>query len=93
MTEVLKSQGQLSPDRHQASRAIDTAVGILVGWRRSSTHAAFQELVSVSEKHAVPIFALAAALVALASRDADSQTANSAAQVAAAREWGVNYLL
>lgn len=93
MTEVLKRLDQLGPDRHQATREIDTAVGILVGWRRSSTHAAFQELVSVGERHGVPIFALAEALVSLASRDADNQTTDTAAQLAAAREWGVNYLL
>ncbi len=81
------------PGRQQASRALDTAVGILIGWRRCSTHAAFLELVSASERHEVPLFALAAALVTLASRDADRLPAGATARTAAEKEWGLTYLL
>jgi len=88
MTDRLENPTTSGSNRNETTRGIDTAVGILVGWRRCSTHAAFRELISVSEKHRVPIFALAEALVTLASRDADSQTTDSAAQLAAAKEWG-----
>lgn len=84
MTEGIKTE--LSPGRQESTRAIDTAVGILVGWRGFSTHSAFRELINVSERHRIPIFALAEALVNLASRDA--QPAGSTAQRAAEREWG-----
>jgi hypothetical protein len=93
MIESLASQRHLDPSRQQASRALDTAVGILVGWRRYSTYAAFRELLSASERHEVPLFKLASALVALASGGADSETGAGAARLAAEREWGLNYLL
>jgi hypothetical protein len=68
-------------------------VGILVGWRRCSTHAAFRELVAVSDRHDVPVFALASALVNLAGRDADGHGVGDAARRAAELEWGLNQLL
>lgn len=92
MTESLASQAQLNPGRKPDTRALDTAIGILVGWRRYSTHAAFRELIAVSERHRVPIFALAAALVSLAGREDDIK-GDIAAQLAAEREWGLTYLL
>jgi hypothetical protein len=92
MTESLASQVQLRPGRKPDTRALDTAIGILVGWRRYSTHAAFRELIAVSERHRVPIFALAGALVSLAGRD-DDVKGDIAAQLAAEREWGLTYLL
>jgi AmiR/NasT family two-component response regulator len=85
MIESLTSQTQFSPGRQPASRVLDTAVGILVGWRRCSSDAAFRELISASERHGIPIFALAGALVSLANRDADTQPAGTAAQLAAER--------
>jgi hypothetical protein len=93
MTESLVSRQQFSPNRREASRVLDTAVGVLVGWRRCSTCGAFRELLRVSERRRIPIFALADALVALASRGADTGAADSAARLAAEREWGLNYLL
>jgi hypothetical protein len=93
MTESLASQRHLDESRQQASRALDTAVGILVGWRRCGTHAAFRELLGASERHAVPLFKLASALVALASGENAAETGVSAARLAAEREWGLNYLL
>jgi hypothetical protein len=92
MIESLSAQVGVGPGRKPDSRVLDTAVGILVGWRRCGTHAAFRELISVSERHRVPIFALAAALVGLAGRDGDPK-ADIAAQLAAEREWGLTYLL
>lgn len=93
MIESLTSRQHLNPSRRQASRLLDTAVGVLVGWRRRSPDAAFRELVSASERHEVGIFALAAALVTLASSDADTHPAGDAARLAAEKEWGLNYLL
>ncbi|WP_155769977.1 ANTAR domain-containing protein, partial [Mycobacterium asiaticum] len=66
------------------TRLIDTAVGILVGWRQCSTQAAFRELLAASERQQVPLFAMAGALVNLASRGTDPHEANRAAE----REWG-----
>jgi ANTAR domain len=93
MTESLVSRQQFSPNRREASRVLDTAVGVLVGWRRCSTRAAFRELLSASERHTIPIFALADALVALAGRGANTWAADTAAQLAAEKEWGLNYLM
>jgi hypothetical protein len=92
MIESLASKAPVTPPRKTDSRVLDTAVGILIGWRRCSAHSAFRELVAVSERHRVPIFALAAALVSLAGRDDDLRT-DTAAELAAEREWGLTYLL
>jgi hypothetical protein len=86
-------QGTVTPHRQPATRSLDTAVGVLVGWRRCGTHAAFRELISASERHQVPIFALAGALVTLATRSDGAAPANDAARLAAEKEWGLNYLL
>ncbi len=93
MIEGLASQTQLSPHRRETRRVLDTAVGILVGWRRCSTDAAFRELITASERHNIGIFAMASGLVTLASRGTNTQAAGNAAQLAAEREWGLNYLL
>ena len=93
MIESLAREQQLSYSRREGRRILDTAVGILVGWRRCSTHAAFRELITVSERHDIPVFTMASALVTLASRDPAARSAGTAAQTAAEREWGLNYLL
>lgn len=93
MIESIASQQHLNASRQQASRALDTAVGILVGWRRCSTHAAFRELLNASERHEVPMFKLAGALVTLASGGVGGESGVSAAQLAAEKEWGLTYLL
>jgi hypothetical protein len=93
MTETLVSQPHLSTNRHPNSRALDTAIGILVGWRRCTTHAAFRELINASERHRIPIFALSSALVALASVSDDNEAADSPARLAAEKEWALNYLI
>ena len=92
MIDSLATQVATNPARRPESRTLDTAVGVLVGWRRYSTHAAFRELVAVSERHRVPIFALATALVSLASQDGNPR-GGTAAELAAEREWGLTYLL
>lgn len=89
---LTSSQTTLRPGRNETTRSLDTAVGVLVGWRRHSTLEAFRELLAASERHGVPLFALAGALVNLATGEVD-QGAGSAAQQAAELEWGVNRLL
>lgn len=93
MMESLASRQQLDVSRQQTSRALDTAVGILVGWRRCSTQAAFRELLAASERQHVPLFRLAAALVALASGEAETEIGVTEARLAAEKEWGLTYLL
>jgi AmiR/NasT family two-component response regulator len=93
MLDELTRHKQLNPDRHESSRILDTAVGILVGWRRCSTRAAFRELLSVSDRNEVPVLAVASALLSLASNDADTHRSSTAAQIAAQREWGRSHLM
>lgn len=88
MIEGDQASQQFSPGRVDTTRVIDTAVGILVGWRRYSTQAAFRELLTASERHQVPLFAMAGALVNLASEHANSQAAGPVAEQGAQREWG-----
>ena len=67
------------------TRALDTAEGVLIGIRRIGTADAFDELVGAARRHGVSVFALAEALVALASgNDAPDPTAARAART----EWG-----
>ena len=71
--------------RGTRTRALDTAEGVLIGIRRIGTADAFDELVSAARRHGVSVFALAEALVALASgNDAPEPTAARAART----EWG-----
>jgi hypothetical protein len=93
MTKSLTTQNHLTPSSQSPSRALDTAIGILVGWRRCSTHAAFRELINASDRHGIPIVALASALVALASVSDDIDPADSPARLAAEKEWALNYLI
>lgn len=93
MIEGLASRSPLGHGRRETTRVLDTAVGIVVAWRRCSTDAAFQELITVAERHGVGVFAMASALVSLASGGVSARTANSAARLAAEREWGLSYLL
>lgn len=94
MIETIATR-HLAPSRQQTSRVLDTAVGILVGWRRYSTYTAFRELLNASERHSVPVFALAAALVDLASGDAEDAAAPefTPARLAAEKEWGLRYVV
>jgi hypothetical protein len=91
MVEDLVSEDGLSPYPPESMRIVETAVGILVGWHRCSTRAAFNELTAVSERRRIPICSMASALVTLASRGANPQASGTAAQQAAEKEWGRNY--
>lgn len=92
MIESHTRQTLLGSRRRETTRVLDTAVGILVGWRRCSVDTAFRELLAASERHGVGVFAMASGLVDLASRDAADAGSNGAA-LAAEREWGLHYLL
>src|SRR4051794_22177041 len=49
-----------------SGRILDTARGILIGVRRCPSESAFDELHSAAQRHRVPVFAMAWALVHLA---------------------------
>lgn len=93
MIEGLTSRPPVSPNHRETRRVLDTAVGILVGWRRCTVDAAFQELISASERHGVGVFAMASGLVTLASGGVHKEAGVNPAQLAAEREWGLNHLL
>jgi hypothetical protein len=79
---------QISFDPH-GGRILDTAQGILIGLRRCRSEAAFQELFVAAQRHRVPVFAMAWALVHLMSCGGDkSPETFAAAQSAARHEWG-----
>jgi len=46
-----------------SGRIVDTARGILIGLRRCPSEIAFDELFSAAQRHNVPVFAMAWALV------------------------------
>ena len=71
----------------ESRRILDTAQGILIGLRRCSSDAAFHELLGTAQRHGLPVFPMAWALVHLAGGGEKSQTF-SAAQSAARHEWG-----
>jgi hypothetical protein len=79
------SQISLDP---QGGRILDTALGILIGLRRCGSEAAFQELLVVAQRHRVPVFAMAWALVHLTCDGDKSPETFNAAQSAARHEWG-----
>jgi ANTAR domain len=83
------SDKRLTPDRSlEGRRILDTAVGILVGLRRCGIDAAFQELITAAQRHEIPVFAIASALVARASGQGERPAYDPAADLAADREWG-----
>ena len=67
---------------------LDTARGILIGLRRCPSEAAFHELLGAAQRHRVPVFAMAWALVHLAGGGHKSPHALIDAQSAARHEWG-----
>ncbi|HUO36954.1 MAG TPA: ANTAR domain-containing protein [Mycobacterium sp.] len=78
---------QASFDMH-GRRILDRAEGILIGLRRCTSEAAFTELLGAAQRHRIPVFTLAWALVHLASgADKPADTFRSA-QTAARHEWG-----
>jgi hypothetical protein len=72
----------------QSGRILDTARGILIGLRRCGSEAAFQELLAAAQRHRVPVFAMAWALVHLTCGGDKSPETLKSAQSAARREWG-----
>ena len=78
---------QISIDM-QGGRILDTAHGILIGLRRCSSDAAFDELLGAAQRHGLPVFPLAWALVHLAGGGGQPAQTFSAAQSAARHEWG-----
>ena len=50
----------------EGRRIFDTALGILIGFRRCSSDAAFHELLGAAQRHGFPAFPMAWALVHLA---------------------------
>lgn len=79
--------GQMSFDQ-QGRRILDTARGILIGLRRCPSESAFQELLSASQRHQVPLFAMAWALVHLAGDGGKLPHKFVHAHSAARHEWG-----
>lgn len=65
---------------------LDRAEGVLIGLRRCSSQDAFDEVVQAAQRHQVPVFAIASALVDLASGHGESSD-DSAARAAAEHEW------
>jgi hypothetical protein len=69
-----------------ARRVLDTAVGILVGLRHCRVDAAFRELIDAAKRHDIAVFAIASALVDLAS-GVSGPRRGDAADRAAFVEW------
>ncbi|BBZ13611.1 MULTISPECIES: ANTAR domain-containing protein [Mycobacterium] len=72
----------------QNGRILDTAQGILIGVRRCNSETALHELLSAAQRHRMPVFAMAWALVHLAGNGGKSSRTFADAQSAARREWG-----
>lgn len=70
-----------------SGRILDTAQGILIGLRRCRSDSAFDELHSAAQRHRVPVFAMAWALVHLAG-EGERTPSFVEAQSAARHEWG-----
>ena len=64
-------------------RMLDTAKGILIGLRRCPSAAAFHELLGAAQRHRMPVFAMAWALVHLADGGENSAHISTDAQSAA----------
>jgi AmiR/NasT family two-component response regulator len=71
----------------QARRSLDLAQGILIGLRRCTTEAAFDELVTVAHKHAVSVSAVASALVTLTTGTGDEPDSDRDALAVAHLAW------
>ena len=75
------------PSDWNSSRVLSTAQGILIGIRRCDSEAAFNELLGAAQRNRLPVFAMAWALVHLASHG-DKATESCSARTGARREWG-----
>ncbi|MGB6206718.1 ANTAR domain-containing protein [Mycobacterium sp.] len=70
------------------SRILDTAKGIIIGLRRCSSETAFHELLDAAQRHQIPVFAMAWALVHLANGGDICAHTSADAQSAARDVWG-----
>lgn len=77
----------MTADLH-GGRILDTAKGILIGLRRCPSETAFHELLSAAQRHKMPVFAMAGALVQLANGGEKSAQTSADAELAARNEWG-----
>jgi ANTAR domain len=77
----------MTADLH-GGRVLDTAKGILIGLRRCPSETAFHELISAAQRHRMPVFAIAGALVHLADGGEKSAQMFIDAESAARSEWG-----
>jgi hypothetical protein len=82
-----QGRAQISSDPH-GGRVLDTAQGILIGLRRCSSESALHELLGAAQRHKMPVFAMAWALVHLAGGGEKSSRTFIDAQSAARHEWG-----
>lgn len=80
------AHSQMSSDL-QSGRILDTAQGILIGLRRCTSETALHELLGAAQRHQMPVFAMAWALVHLAGGGKSSHSFVDA-QSAARDEWG-----
>jgi ANTAR domain len=69
-------------------RILDTAKGILIGLRRCTSEQAFHELIDAAQRHRMPVFAMAWALVHLANGGETSAHTSAEADSAVRYEWG-----
>ncbi len=84
MANWVPTQSSYGP---HSGRILDTARGILIGLRRCRSDTAFDELHGAAQRHRVPVFALAWALVHLAG-EGEKTSSFMDAQTAARQEWG-----
>lgn len=77
----------MTADVH-GGRILDTAKGILIGLRRCRSEAAFHELLGAAQRHRMPVFAMAWALVHLANGGENWPHTSADAEWAARSEWG-----
>ncbi len=77
----------MTADLH-GGRILDTAKGILIGLRRCPSETAFHELISAAQRHRMPVFAMAGALLQLANGGEISAQTSVDAEFAARHEWG-----
>lgn len=77
-----------SDEPSASARVLDVAKGILVVLRGCGADETFAELLDVSRRYALPIFALATALVAAAGGDPHLRGDNPDAADAVEQEWG-----
>ncbi len=75
------------PSDSNSGRILDTARGILIGLRRCRSGMAFDELHGAAQRHRIPVYAMAWALVHLAGEGEETPSFIEA-QSAARREWG-----